>query len=49
MSNANKFSFQGADVRTVVLPSGEPGFVGKDVCERLGYANASDPDEATFH
>lgn len=37
MSNVNKFSFQGADVRTIVLPNGEPGFVGKDVAERLGY------------
>ena len=33
------FNFNGADVRTIVLPNGEPGFVGKDVCDRLGYAN----------
>lgn len=32
----------GADVRTIVLPTGEPGFVGKDVAERLGYADTSD-------
>lgn len=36
------FSFHGAEVRTVVL-DGEPAFVGKDVCERLGY---SDPTNA---
>ena len=24
------FNFNGADVRTVTLPNGEPGFVGKD-------------------
>lgn len=36
------FNFNGADVRTVTLPNGEPGFVGKDVCDRLGYANPSD-------
>lgn len=33
------FNFNGADVRTVTLPNGEPGFVGKDICDRLGYAN----------
>jgi prophage antirepressor-like protein len=42
MSNITSFNFNGADVRTIVLPSGEPGFVGKDVAERLGYANPSD-------
>ena len=36
------FNFNGADVRTIVLPNGEPGFVGKDVCNRLGYANHND-------
>ena len=36
------FNFNGADVRTVTLPNGEPGFVGKDVCDRLGYANHND-------
>ncbi len=35
------FNFNGATVRTVTLAGGEPGFVGKDVCDRLGYANAS--------
>ena len=33
------FNFNGADVRTVTLPNGEPGFVGKDVASRLGYAD----------
>jgi len=42
MSNITNFSFNGADVRTIVLPNGEPGFIGKDVAERLGYANPSD-------
>lgn len=37
MSNITSFNFNGADVRTIVLPNGEPGFVGKDVAERLGY------------
>ena len=36
------FNFNGADVRTVTLPNGEPGFVGKDVASRLGYADTSD-------
>ena len=27
------------EMRTVTLAGGEPGFVGKDVCDRLGYAN----------
>ena len=42
MNNVTNFNFNGADVRTIVLPNGEPGFVGKDVAERLGYANPSD-------
>ena len=33
------FNFNGATVRTITLAGGEPGFVGKDVAERLGYAN----------
>lgn len=36
------FAFEGASVRTVVLENGEPGFVAKDVCDVLGYANAAD-------
>lgn len=39
MSNITSFNFNGAAVRTIVLPNGEPGFVGKDVCDRLGYTN----------
>ena len=31
------FNFNGANVRTITLAGGEPGFVGKDVAERLGY------------
>lgn len=33
-------SFEGAPIRSVVI-EGEPGFVGKDVCQRLGYADAT--------
>ena len=33
------FSFDGALVRTVVLPNGQPGFVGKDVCQAFGDAD----------
>ncbi|MFT9044586.1 phage antirepressor KilAC domain-containing protein [Acetobacter orientalis] len=39
--NIIPFSFKGAEVRTVVM-DGAPAFVGKDVCERLGYVNAAD-------
>lgn len=35
--NLTTYNFNGAPVRTVTLPNGEPGFVGKDVAERLGY------------
>ena len=42
MTSITSFNFNGADVRTIVLPNGEPGFVGKDVAERLGYADTSD-------
>ena len=42
MTDITNFNFRGADVRTVTLPSGEPGFVGKDVCDRLGYVNHND-------
>jgi len=33
------FNFNGFTVRAVTLPNGEPGFVGKDVADRLGYAD----------
>ena len=36
------FNFNSRSIRTVTLPNGEPGFVGKDVCEVLGYANPTD-------
>ena len=40
MSNSMiAFSFGGASVRVVVGENGEPLFVGKDVCDVLGYAN----------
>ncbi|MFT8430738.1 phage antirepressor KilAC domain-containing protein [Acetobacter orientalis] len=35
------FSFQGAEVRTIIV-NGEPAFVGKDICDRLGYVNSAD-------
>ncbi len=35
------FSFEGTAVRAVVI-GGEPHLVGKDVCDRLGYANSAD-------
>lgn len=36
------FPGDGKEVRIVTLDNGEPGFVARDVAERLGYANASD-------
>jgi len=33
------FNFDGVVVRTVVGDDGAPLFVGKDVCETLGYSN----------
>ena len=36
------FPGDGKAIRSLILPNGEPGFVGKDVAERLGYANPSD-------
>lgn len=35
------FSFRGNNIRAIML-HGEPWFVAKDVCEVLGYVNASD-------
>lgn len=35
------FDFQGSEVRVINI-NDEPWFVGKDVCERLGYVNATD-------
>ena len=33
------FPGDGKAIRSLILPNGEPGFVGKDVAERLGYAD----------
>ncbi len=38
MSQIVPLTFEGAPVRAVVI-AGEPLFVGKDVAERLGYAD----------
>lgn len=43
MSNAvTLFKFDSQDVRVVADEHGEPWFVGKDVCEALGYKNPND-------
>lgn len=43
MNEVTVFSFNGqGQVRTIVDIDGNPLFCGKDVCEILGYANASD-------
>lgn len=39
MSNVIPFKFKDAQVRVVTDESGETWFVGRDVCERLGYAD----------
>lgn len=36
-----KFDFRGASLRTLTDEAGEPWFVAKDVCDVLGYTNAS--------
>lgn len=36
-----QFDFKGAALRTLTDEAGEPWFVAKDVCDVLGYANAS--------
>lgn len=42
MSNEiQQFDFKGATVRTLTDENGEPWFVAKDVCDVLGYTNAS--------
>lgn len=40
MNAITSLTFEGSEIRSVVM-DGEPGFVGKDVCERLGYTNPS--------
>ena len=39
--NLSVFSFESREVRTVTSDAGEVLFVGKDVCDALGYTNAS--------
>jgi len=41
MSNLIPFQFGAASIRVVEI-DGEPWFVGKDVCEALGYVNTTD-------
>lgn len=42
MSNKiQQFNFKGATLRTLTDENGEPWFVAKDVCDVLGYTNAS--------
>ncbi len=36
-----RFEFKGAELRTLTDENGEPWFVAKDVCDVLGYTNAS--------
>ncbi|MBH3377231.1 MULTISPECIES: Bro-N domain-containing protein [Pseudomonas] len=40
--NISIFNFRKANVRVVTEDNGTPWFVGKDVCDLLGYANPSD-------
>lgn len=40
--NIAPFNFKGANVRVITQDDGTPWFVGKDVCDLLGYANQSD-------
>lgn len=42
MSALTLFQFDGREIRVVTDENGEPLFVGKDVCDGLGYANAAD-------
>ncbi len=42
MSSLTIFRFESHVVRTVTDEKGEPLFVGKDVCDVLGYANVND-------
>jgi prophage antirepressor-like protein len=39
MNNLIPFDFNGNQVRVVLDENGDPWFVGKDVCEALGYAD----------
>lgn len=42
MSNLIPFQFESTSVRVVTDEHGEPLFVGKDICEALGFANPND-------
>ena len=42
MTAITQYQFNGREVRTIVDELGEVLFVGKDVCDNLGYANHSD-------
>lgn len=42
MNEISVFNFQNRNVRVVTDDNGEPWFVGRDVCERLGYVNYTD-------
>lgn len=42
MSALALFQFDGREIRVVTDENGEPLFVGKDVCDGLGYARSSD-------
>jgi len=42
MSEVTPFKFDNHDVRVITDERGEPWFVGKDICDALGYKNASD-------
>lgn len=39
MSNLIPFQFESTSIRVVTDDNGEPLFVGKDICDALGYAN----------
>lgn len=42
MNNLIPFQFEGHPIRVVADNNGEPLFVGKDICEALGFVNATD-------
>lgn len=42
MSDLIPFQFESTSIRVVADDNGEPLFVGKDICDALGYANDSD-------
>ncbi len=41
MANVTPFKFDKHDVRVITDENGEPLFVGKDICDALGYADAT--------